>query len=148
MCIRDSSRPVGQALDIVLRLLKSLEPLRESLSRNVEVMSGEGSILLSHRVIEDHPFHSQSLVGSKTRETGHAPPRLVSIPTCRDNRLSPEEVEAGWLSHVGNSSWQIIATKHTMSVTHVSQPPHVLPHHCCPIPQANTEAGKHSSLHS
>jgi len=31
---------------------------------------------------------------------------------------------AGWLSHPGNFSRQVITTKHTMSVTYVSQPPH------------------------
>ncbi|MGB6874365.1 MAG: hypothetical protein WBE46_09630 [Dehalococcoidia bacterium] len=42
-------------------------------------------------------FHSQSLLGCKTQKVCHSPPEFISIPTSRDNGLSFEEVEAGFL---------------------------------------------------
>jgi hypothetical protein len=94
-------RLVSQAMDIILRVLETLEPLMEGFPGDAEVLSCESGILFSHCIIEDYPFHSQPLMGFKAQEVCHPSPLLISI--LRDNGLGFKEIETGWLSHPGNS---------------------------------------------
>jgi|GEM_PF-4106843 len=73
----------------------------EGLPGDAEVLGGESSIFPSHRMVEHHPFHSQSFMGFKIEKIGYSPPGF--IPISIDNRFPFKEIEAGWFSYPGNS---------------------------------------------
>jgi len=98
-----SSGLVSQASDIVLGILKPLEPFVKSLPPDPEIPGGVGSIFLASRMVEHHPFYPQSLLGREVSNTSYLPPELVSA--LADKWLPLKEIETGWLPHPANSSW-------------------------------------------
>ena len=84
-----SSRPISQASDIVFRLPEPPGPFVEGLTSDAEVLGSESGISFSRGIVEDHPLHSQPLLGGKTRKVRHSPPALISI--LQDNKLSFKE---------------------------------------------------------
>jgi len=73
----------------------------KGLPQDIEVFGSESGVLLARGIVEDHPLHSQSFMDLKAQKICHSPPEFISI--LLDNGFSFKEVEAGWLSHTGNS---------------------------------------------
>jgi len=80
-------------MDIVFRVLEALKPLVEGFPGDAKVLGSQGGILSGSGVVKDHPFHSQSFLGIKTRKLCCPPPEFISI--LAGNGLSLKEVEAG-----------------------------------------------------
>jgi len=77
--------------------------------RDTEVLRSEGGILFTRCIIRNHQFHSQCFMSFKGQKVCLSPPEFISIPTSRGNGFSFKEVEAGWLSHSGNSRGKLLS---------------------------------------